>query len=85
MSDPGALKRESGLLSLALPILVILLACFVLTGCGGGGGSSTTTPPPVAPSITTQPQNQTVTAPATATFSVQRYRDWDHTLVISME
>ena len=37
------------------------------TSGGGGGGGST---PPTAPAITTQPANQSVTAPATATFSV---------------
>jgi hypothetical protein len=34
------------------------------------GAILTVNPPPVAPSITTQPANQTVTAPAPATFSV---------------
>ena len=43
-------------------IALLLAAC----GGGGHGGSST----PTAPSITAQPQNLTVVAGATATFSV---------------
>ena len=42
----------------------------LLASCGGlqsGGGGN---PPPVAPAITTQPQNQTVTVGQTATFTV---------------
>jgi sugar lactone lactonase YvrE len=41
----------------------------LLTACGGGG-SSAPPPPPAAPTITTQPTNQTVNSGATATFSV---------------
>ena len=42
-----------------------------LAACGGGSGSnSDTTTNPTAPSITTQPQNQSVTVGSTATFSV---------------
>ena len=46
-----------------------LLTLTFLVACGGGGGS-TPPPPPVAPTISTQPVNQTVLAGATATFSV---------------
>lgn len=51
---------------------VVVLALFLCTGCGGGGSSASQQPPvtPVAPSITSQPQSQTVTAPSPATFSV---------------
>ena len=54
-----------------------LLAAVLVAGCGGGGGGEGSSPPPggggstaVAPSITTQPANATVTAGQTATFSV---------------
>ena len=54
-----------------------LLAAVPVAGCGGGGGGEGSSPPPggggstaVAPSITTQPANATVTAGQTATFSV---------------
>ena len=40
----------------------------VLLACGGGGGGSA--PAPTAPAITFHPANTTVTAPATAMFSV---------------
>jgi hypothetical protein len=53
---------------------LFLITALTLASCGGGtgkssggGGGST---PPTAPAITTQPANQSVTAPATATFSV---------------
>ena len=46
-----------------------LLTLTFLVACGGGGGGSTP-PPPVAPTISTQPVNQTVLAGATATFTV---------------
>jgi hypothetical protein len=50
---------------------ILLFAAATLASCGGGrGGGSIGSNPPVAPSITTQPTNQSVTAPATATFSV---------------
>jgi len=42
-------------------------------GCGGGGGSSSsgTSSKPVAPAITTQPSNQSVSAGQSATFGVK--------------
>ena len=46
---------------------VALFASTTVTNCGGTSHSPSSTG---APSITTQPQNQTVTAPASATFSV---------------
>jgi hypothetical protein len=48
----------------------VALCCFLLSACGGGGGSGYQPPPAMAPSITTQPANQTVNAGQTATFSV---------------
>src|SRR5262245_33588768 len=51
----------------------------LLAACGGGGSSDATDPPPqnqapppaaVAPSITTQPASQSVTAGSSATFTV---------------
>jgi sugar lactone lactonase YvrE len=42
----------------------------VLPGCGGDGGPAAPTGPGVAAAITTQPAGQSVTAGATATFSV---------------
>jgi hypothetical protein len=54
-----------------LAVLVLMSSLtFALTACGGGssgGGGGTQA---VAPTITTQPQSQTVTAGQTATFSV---------------
>lgn len=59
-----SLKRVvSGIFSLAA---ILSLAAFM--ACGGGGGS--TPAPAVAPTIGTQPANQTVLEGATATFSV---------------
>jgi hypothetical protein len=57
------LKRwaETGLIFIAL---LALGACGGSNSGGGGGGN------PVAPTITSQPTNQIVTAPAAATFSV---------------
>jgi hypothetical protein len=45
----------------------VLLLLSTLIGCGG---SSSTSPDPIAPSITTEPADQAVTAGGTATFSV---------------
>ena len=50
---------------------ILLFTAATLASCGGGaGGGSIGSNPPVAPSITAQPTDQSVTAPATATFSV---------------
>lgn len=52
---------------------VFAIVAFSLAGCGGGGGGSdgsAATPTQTAPTITSQPQNATVTAGQTATFSV---------------
>jgi len=47
------------------------LALAALLACGGGGGSNPPPPPaPVAPSISTQPTNQSVMVGSTATFAV---------------
>jgi hypothetical protein len=48
--------------------LLFVGSALLLTSCGGG--NSTPPPPPVAPSITTQPTSQTVTAGQTGSFSV---------------
>lgn len=50
--------------------LLAALTLSLLVACGGGGGGSTPPPAPVAPTISTQPANQTVLAGTTATFSV---------------
>jgi hypothetical protein len=70
MTSPRALSIGGGTTPWLFLIFFIVFVCLMLPGCGGGGNSSPPPPPPVAPSITSQPQNQTVTAPATATFSV---------------
>jgi hypothetical protein len=50
---------------------LVLLAALALASCGGkSSGGSASSSGPVAPSITSQPTGQSVTAPATATFSV---------------
>ena len=58
----------------SLKLFAASVACFIamfLVGCGGGGGEN---PPladtPAAPSITTQPANQSVVAGQAATFTV---------------
>jgi len=52
----------------------LFIAALTLASCGSGGGSSkgggAGSTPPTAPAITTQPADQSVTAPATATFTV---------------
>lgn len=63
MSGPRAVKTEAG------PILWPLVISVIVFIASGGGGSSKT-PPAVAPTISAQPQSQTVIAPATAAFSV---------------
>jgi hypothetical protein len=58
---------RGGLVSL----LLALVTAIGLSACGGGGSSALSAPPPAtAPSITTQPQSQTVNVGQTATFSV---------------
>ena len=49
-----------------------LALSFFLSGCGGGGGNSPSGPsvPPIAPTISSQPQNVSVTTPASGTFAV---------------
>src|SRR5204863_379685 len=52
-------------------VLCVLLFAIGIVSAGCGGYVSATNPgPPVAPSITTQPASQTVTAGQTATFTV---------------
>ena len=56
------------------PLCASIIA--LVAGCGGGGGNDSSDPPPappavaVAPSISTQPTDQSVAAGATATFNV---------------
>jgi Immunoglobulin domain len=50
-------------------VLLCLTACGLMS-CGGGHGGSYQPPAAVAPSITTQPANQTVVVGQTATFTV---------------
>src|SRR6266700_7509583 len=51
--------------------ITVILLSFSFAGCGGySGTSSVNGNGPVAPYVTTQPANQTVTAGQTATFSV---------------
>ena len=69
---PGAGKRKLGgmIVRLGLVFLVLLLA-IVNFGCSGGvAATPTVNMAPVAPSITTQPGSQMVTAGQTASFSV---------------
>jgi len=69
--------QTAGFLEAALRLQTIknmagsLAVSLALTGCGGGGSHpGTTVVSAAAPSITTQPANQTVIAGQTATFSV---------------
>jgi hypothetical protein len=59
---------------ICLVFLAFLLVCLVQSGCVGhtssGPSHGPMDPAPVAPSITTQPANQAVTAGQTATFNV---------------
>jgi len=56
-------------------IVFIVLSNLVITAAGCSGSVSVTTnSSPVAPSITSQPTSQTVTAGQTASFSVIAYR-----------
>jgi hypothetical protein len=68
-ADCGLDFFEERLLRLRPSVAVSVVALILLAACGGGssgGGGGN----PVAPSITVQPVNQTVTAGGTATFSV---------------
>src|SRR6476646_2420004 len=51
----------------AIAMAAALFANVIIASCGGASSSSSS---PGPPAITSQPQNQTVTAPASATFSV---------------
>src|SRR4029077_18060472 len=55
-------RRNAVALSV-MPVLCLFAAC-------GGGGSNSPPPMPTAPSITTQPANQTVVVGQTAMFTV---------------
>ncbi len=60
------MRRESN--AIAVSILFCLLGA--ISGCTKNDGGTPPPPPPVAPTITTQPASQTVTAGQTATFTV---------------
>ena len=66
--SPGVAGRIGAVISIS----GVVFFSAMLSGCGGGSTaqSSIIRPQATAPSITTQPQNQTVTAPASAMFSV---------------
>ena len=69
ITDCGLEFSEERILRFRPNVVVSVLALTVLAACGGGssgGGGGN----PVAPEITVQPVNQTVTAGGTATFSV---------------
>jgi hypothetical protein len=67
----SSIRRHLSLVGAAR--LFALLTIAALAGCGGGGGSGSQPAPvsaPVPPQISAQPQNATVNAGQTATFSV---------------
>jgi DNA-binding beta-propeller fold protein YncE len=61
--------RQRGFSSSTFLAGFLPLLCLLLASCGGGGGGGGGSAP-VAPSISTQPQNATVSDGQTATFSV---------------
>ena len=68
-----SIRRPAPLAGASRFITLCVLAAAALAGCGGGGGSTTdatTTSGAVAPQITTQPQNASVSTGQTATFTV---------------
>lgn len=71
---PGSAPALMSLLRRSLSWVVALAATLILSACGGGGGGTDPAPPSgpgtTAPTITTQPASQSVTAPTAATFSV---------------
>lgn len=71
--SPGGAPTLVPLLRRSLSWVMALAMALFLSACGGGGGSDPTPPAGTgtsAPTITTQPASQSVTAPAAATFSV---------------
>ena len=67
-----SIRRSAPLAGASRLLTLCMLAAAALAGCGGGGGASTdvTTSGPVPPQITAQPQNASVSAGETATFTV---------------
>ena len=63
------MQRRFGVLSACL-LALVTAACGGGGDSGGNGGSSSGGPAPMAPAITTQPTDQSVTAGQTATFTV---------------
>jgi len=72
MQSPAGRMRTLSVTMAACLVLLPMSAAMLLQGCGGGSSGGSTPPPvtTVAPSISTQPANQTVTAGQTASFSV---------------
>jgi hypothetical protein len=72
MQGPAGRMRTLSVTMAACLVLMPISAAMLLQGCGGGSSGGTTPPPvtAVAPTIGTQPANQTVTAGQTASFSV---------------
>jgi trimeric autotransporter adhesin len=71
MQSPAGRLRTVRMAFAAYLVLMPVCTATFLTGCGGGSSSTPPPPPPAtAPSITTQPTDQTVAAGQTATFAV---------------
>jgi hypothetical protein len=65
-TDPCGVMRMKSRISLMRTSLLAVFLC----GCGGGGNGGSGVPAAAAPSITTQPSNQSVIIGRTATFAV---------------
>jgi sugar lactone lactonase YvrE len=71
MQSPAGRMRTISFVVTACLVLMPVTATSFLTGCGGGSSSGSPTPTPTsAPTITTQPANQSAPVGQTATFSV---------------
>jgi trimeric autotransporter adhesin len=72
MQGPVGRRRTLSVTMAACLVLLPMSAAVLLQGCGGGSSGGSTPPPvtAVAPTIGTQPANQTVMAGQTAAFSV---------------
>jgi trimeric autotransporter adhesin len=72
MHSPTGRMRTASIALTACLVLMPVTAATFLAGCAGGGGSNSTPPPTPesAPTITTQPANQTAPVGQAATFTV---------------
>jgi hypothetical protein len=70
LQSPASRMRTLSVTMAACLVLLPMSAAMVLQGCGGGSSGGTPPVTTVAPSISTQPANQTVTAGQTASFTV---------------